>query len=96
MRAADPLATVLIQAIDHDVWPETATIAMPGGTASAFCDAETTASKPQSSIRNSDAARPLTASTTTVAPLPATASASAAMSFCTPVDVSFCVSRMPS
>jgi hypothetical protein len=26
MRAADPVATVLIQAIDHDLWPETATI----------------------------------------------------------------------
>lgn len=26
MRATEPLATVLIQAIDHDLWPETATI----------------------------------------------------------------------
>jgi hypothetical protein len=28
MRAAEPLATVLIQAIDHDLWPETATSAV--------------------------------------------------------------------
>ena len=28
MRATEPLATVLIQAIDHDLWPETATVAV--------------------------------------------------------------------
>ncbi len=28
LRAAEPLATVLIQAIDHDLWPETATVAV--------------------------------------------------------------------
>ena len=28
MRAAAPRATVLIQAIDHDLWPETATVAL--------------------------------------------------------------------
>jgi hypothetical protein len=28
MRASEPLATILIQAIDHDLWPETATVAV--------------------------------------------------------------------
>lgn len=28
LRASEPLATVLIQAIDHDMWPETATVAV--------------------------------------------------------------------
>jgi hypothetical protein len=28
VRSAEPLATVLIQAIDHDLWPETATVAV--------------------------------------------------------------------
>src|SRR5665213_2101402 len=74
----------------------TATIARPGGAASAFCEAATTMSKPHSSIRNSLAARPLTESTTVYAPYPSSAAASAAMSFCAPVEVSLCVSSTPS
>ncbi len=46
----------------------TATIATPGGAASAFCEAVTTMSKPHASIAKSLAASPLTESTTVYAP----------------------------
>ncbi len=46
----------------------TATIASPGGAASAFCEAVTTTSNPHASIANGLAPSPLTESTTVNAP----------------------------
>ena len=68
---------------------------MPGAAIQAFCEPVTTTSRPQASISNGTAPRPLTASTRISASGASsrTAAASSAIGFVTPVEVSLWVRR---
>ncbi len=67
---------------------ETAQSPRPGGVISAFCEPETTTSRPHASVSHGTAPRLDTASTTTSAPASFATAAIAWMSATTPVDVS--------
>ncbi len=60
---------------------------------SAFCEPETTTSRPQASVSHGTAPRLETASTTTSAPVSFAAAASACTSATTPVEVSDCTTQ---
>ena len=68
--------------------PRRRTMPRPGGVISAFCEPETTTSRPHASVSHGTAPRLETASTTTSAPRSFAAAASAWTSATTPVDVS--------